>query len=36
MHINLDEKGKKVYNMKITPNDCYIDMKSVISRGIKK
>lgn len=26
MHIQLHDEGKKVYNMKITPNDCFIDM----------
>lgn len=36
MHIDLDEKGKKDYNMLIKDNDCLIDMKFLIYVGIKE
>lgn len=35
MHIDLDEQGKKDYNMTIYNNDCYIDMKFVIIVAVK-
>ncbi|MBN1405548.1 MAG: class I SAM-dependent methyltransferase [Candidatus Omnitrophica bacterium] len=35
MHINLDDEGKKDYNMVITDKDCLIDMKFVILTGEK-
>ncbi|MBI4982295.1 MAG: class I SAM-dependent methyltransferase [Candidatus Omnitrophica bacterium] len=35
MHLDLDEKGKKDYNMVIENGDCYIDMKFVILVGQK-
>lgn len=35
MHLNLHEKGKKAYNMKITSADCFIDMKFIIASGRK-
>lgn len=35
MHINLHDEGRKAYNMKITQNDCFIDMKFIIVNGIK-
>ncbi len=35
MHVSLDERGKKDYNMIITEDDCFIDMKFVILTGEK-
>jgi len=35
MHLDLDEQGKKDYNMVISNNDCFIDMKFVILAGEK-
>lgn len=35
MHINLHKEGKKVYNMKVTSDDCLIDMKFIIVSGRK-
>lgn len=35
LHLNLHEEGKRVYNMKITPKDCFIDMKFSTIKGIK-
>lgn len=35
MHLELDEQGKRDYNMKIEKNDCFIDMKFVILTGEK-
>ena len=35
MHLDLDEQGKKDYNMVVKDNDCFIDMKFVILTGIK-
>ncbi len=35
MHINLHDEGKKAYNMHITPDDCFIDMKFIILSGRK-
>lgn len=35
MHIDLDEQGKRDYNMVIENKDCYIDMKFVILAGTK-
>ena len=35
MHLDLDEKGKKDYNMVIENEDCFIDMKFVILVGEK-
>lgn len=35
MHLNLDEQGKRDYNMVVKDNDCFIDMKFVILTGIK-
>lgn len=36
MHLDLDEQGKKDYNMTIKNNDCFIDMKFVILSGAKE
>ena len=35
MHIAMDEKGKKDYNMVLENGDCFIDMKFVILVGEK-
>ena len=35
MHLDLDEQGKRDYNMTIKNNDCFIDMKFVILTGEK-
>ena len=35
MHLDLHDKGKKAYKMKISGKDCFIDMKFVIVTGIK-
>lgn len=35
MHVDLDDQGKRDYNMKIADNDCLIDMKFVILTGEK-
>ncbi|NQT94999.1 MAG: class I SAM-dependent methyltransferase [Candidatus Omnitrophica bacterium] len=35
MHIDLDENGKKDYNMQFRDNDCFIDMKFAILTGEK-
>ena len=35
MHLELDEQGKRDYNMKIEKNDCFIDMKFVTLTGEK-
>lgn len=35
MHVDLDERGKKAYNMVIEDSDCFIDMKFVILTGEK-
>ncbi len=35
MHLDLDEKGKRDYNMVIEDGDCFIDMKFVILVGEK-
>mgnify|MGYP001569357981 FL=1 len=35
MHINLHQEGKNAYNMRITENDCFIDMKFIIISGKK-
>ncbi len=34
-HINLHREGKNTYNMKITKDDCFIDMKFIIISGRK-
>ena len=36
MHVDLDDQGKKNYNMQIKDGDCFIDMKFVILTGTKK
>lgn len=36
MHIELDEQGKRDYNMTITASDCLIDMKFIILVGEKE
>lgn len=36
MHINLHREGKNAYNMKITPDDCFVDMKFIIISGRSK
>lgn len=35
MHVELDEQGKKDYNMTLRDGDCFIDMKFIILTGIK-
>jgi len=35
MHLEMDETGKKDYNMKIENGDCFIDMKFIILVGEK-
>lgn len=36
MHLDLDNRGKKDYNMTLKDGDCFIDMKFVILTGVKK
>jgi len=35
MHLNLDKKGRRDYNMVIKDEDCFIDMKFIILVGVK-
>lgn len=35
MHLTLHDKGRKAYNMEMTKDDCFIDMKFVIVSGRK-
>jgi hypothetical protein len=36
LHLEADEHFKKVYNMRVTPEDIYFDWKFVFIAGTKK